>query len=60
MNCSTFTVEQCQEIAAKFASSDIWTFNPEAADIALYGMLKMWVAGLGVGLIISIIKKLRR
>ena len=43
-----------------FASSDIWTFNPEASDIALYGMLKMYAIGLGVGLIISIIRKLRK
>lgn len=57
MNCSNFTAEQCAELADLTANN--LTLNPELADMFLYSCLQMWAIGLTVGIILSLIRKLK-
>ena len=60
MDCSNFTEAQCLEIQQMLTFQGVFSFSEEVSDAAFYGCLKMFAIGLGVGLIISIVRKLKQ
>lgn len=58
------TLEQCTEFivmtAQNYNSMQLEQFDPTAYDYGFEGVIKMFIAGIGVGAILSMIFKLRR
>jgi maleate cis-trans isomerase len=58
MPCSNFTAEQCLELV-DLTTNAASTFDPELTNVIFYACLNMWAIGLGVGIVFSLIRKLK-
>ena len=58
INCSQFTAEQCLELV-NLANTAAQSFDPDVTNQIFYTCIKMWSIGLGVGIIFSLIRKLK-
>jgi hypothetical protein len=60
MDCSqsSFTAEQCLELV-ELTTNAASTFDAEITNMVFYSCLGMWATGLGVGIIFSLIRKLK-
>lgn len=58
MDCSTFTAEQCLELVS-LTNEAAQSFDPDVTHMIFMSCVSMWAIGLGVGIIFSLIRKLK-
>ncbi|MCP4984974.1 MAG: hypothetical protein GY928_02570, partial [Colwellia sp.] len=58
------TIEQCNDFvvmtSTQYNNIKGEVFDPAAYEIGLYGILKFFTAGIGIGAILALVSKLRR